>query len=165
MIWFVLFIATVIGANWAIETWGVIPIGLGLHAPAGVLFAGLAFSLRDLTHETMGRYWSFAAIAAGACLSWFVSPQFAVASGAAFLFSELMDFGVYAPLRTRHWTGAVIASNVVGLIADSAIFLLLAFGSLDFLLGQAVGKLYMTLAFLPLLLLWRYRRGMAWGWQ
>lgn len=165
MVWFLLFISTVVGANWAIETWGIVSVGFGLHAPAGVFFAGAAFTCRDLVHETLGRWWSLAAIVSGAALSFFISPQFAVASGAAFLFAELMDFGVYTPLRTRHWGGAVVASNVVGFVADSVIFLLLAFGSLDFLLGQVVGKAYMTILALPFLLFWRWRRDLPLGWQ
>lgn len=43
----------------------------------------------------------------------------AVASGAAFLFSELADFAVFQPLRERRWLAAVVASNLVGLVIDS----------------------------------------------
>lgn len=42
-----------------------------------------------------------------------------------------------------------MASNLVGLAVDSAVFLTLAFGSLDLIAGQIIGKLWMTLAFLP----------------
>ena len=48
------FAGTVIGANWALAEFGIINIGFGLAAPAGVLFAGLAFGLRDALHETGG---------------------------------------------------------------------------------------------------------------
>ena len=41
---------------------------------------------------------------------------------------------------------AVLASGAVGAVADSAAFLWLAFGSLEFMGGQLVGKLWMTLA-------------------
>ena len=150
------FIATIYAANFAIETWGIVPVGFGLMAPAGVYFAGLAFTLRDLTHETLGRRGVLAAILVGAALSALVSPVFALASGVAFLVSELADYAVYAPLRRKHFLGAVVASNTVGLTLDSVLFLLLAFGSLDFLPGQLVGKWWMTLAFLPLL--WWLRR-------
>lgn len=150
------YIAIIFAANWAISTFGVVPVGFGLLAPAGVYFAGLAFTLRDLTHDTLGSRAVLAAIVAGAALSALVSPQFALASGAAFLLSELLDFAVYTPLRHRHWLGAVFASNLVGLIADSALFLWLAFGSLDFLAGQVVAKLYVTV--LAVALLWFLRR-------
>lgn len=156
MVYLVGYIATIFGANWAIATFGLVPVGFGLVAPAGVYFAGLAFSLRDLVHDHLGRGWTLGAIVAGAGLSALVSPQFALASGVAFLVSELADFAVYSPLRAKGWLTAVAASNVVGLVLDSALFLWLAFGSLDFLAGQLVGKAWMTL--IAIAALWAWRR-------
>ena len=78
-----------------------------------------------------------------------------VASATAFLVSELLDFAVYTPLRERNWPLAVAASNAVGLVCDSVLFLWLAFGNFDFLRGQIVGKTWVTLAFLPFLIAWR----------
>jgi uncharacterized PurR-regulated membrane protein YhhQ (DUF165 family) len=153
------YIAVIVLANWAISTFGVVPVGFGLAAPAGVYFAGLAFTLRDLVQEQLGRAWTVVAIVAGAAVSAVISPQFALASGLAFLLSELADFVVYTPLRHRNWLAAVALSNTVGLVADSALFLGLAFGSLEFLAGQIVGKLWMTV--LAVALLWAWRRGMA----
>lgn len=149
------YVATVFAANWAIDRWGAVPVGFGLVAPAGVYFAGLAFTLRDITQDTLGRSWVLAAIIVGALLSAFVSTQFALASGVAFLFSELFDFAVYTPLRDRNWLGAVALSNVVGLITDSVLFLWIAFGSLEYLNGQIVGKAWVTLAAVAVLLVWR----------
>lgn len=156
MIWLLGYVATIFAANWALSTFGLVPVGFGLLAPAGVYFAGLAFTLRDLTQDALGRRWTVAAILAGALLSALVSPQFALASGVAFLASELADFGVYTPLRERHWLGAVAASNAVGLVLDSALFLALAFGSLDFLAGQVVGKVWMTALAVGVLGGWRH---------
>ena len=65
--------------------------------------------------------------------------------GSCVLFSELADFAVYTPLQVG-WLRAVVASNIVGAVVDSALFLWLAFGTLDFITGQVVGKLYMTAA-------------------
>jgi hypothetical protein len=144
MTWLVLFLGCIVAANWAIETFGFVPVGFGLMAPAGVYFAGLTFTFRDLAHDSMGRRWIVAAILVGAALSYAISPAFAVASGVAFLVSELADLAVYTPLRGRSWLGAVALSNTVGLVVDSALFLLLAFGSLEFLAGQVVGKAWMT---------------------
>lgn len=158
MLWLIGYALTIVAANWAIQTYGIVPVGFGLMAPAGVYFAGLAFTLRDLTQESLGRWWTLAAIVAGAALSWLISPQFALASGLAFLVSELADFAVYTPLRRRGWLRAVAASNVVGLVADSALFLWLAFGSLDFLAGQVVAKFYVTAAAVILLAAWRWMR-------
>ncbi|HEV2125124.1 MAG TPA: VUT family protein [Chloroflexota bacterium] len=152
------YIGTIFAANWAIANFGVVPVGFGLVAPAGVYFAGLAFTLRDIVQESLGRVVAVAAIVAGASLSALVSPQFAIASGIAFLVSELADFAVYTPLRRRNWLGAVVASNTVGLVADSALFLSLAFGSLEFLTGQVVGKAWMTALAVAVLWGWRKRR-------
>ena len=159
------YIATIFLANLSLQYLGrcapggpcVVPVWPGLVAPSGVLWAGLAFTLRDLVQEENGRLWTLLAIVAGAALSALISPQFAAASGIAFLLSELADFGVYTPLRRRNWIAAVALSNTVGLIADSILFLYLAFGSLDFLAGQIVGKLWMTLLAVVLLWTWRQR--------
>lgn len=158
MIWFILYVATVFAANWAISTFGVVPVGFGLYAPAAVYAAGWAFTFRDLTHERYGSRGALAAIAAGAALSALVSPTFAVASGVAFAFSELADLVVYVPLRKRRWLWAVALSNLVGLTLDSLLFLWLAFGSLDFLAGQVVGKLWITMLAVGALGAWRAYR-------
>jgi hypothetical protein len=151
----ILYISTIILANWSIETFGLVSVGFGLAAPAGVYFAGLAFWLRDIVQDTLGKRASVAAVVAGAALSALLSPALALASGAAFLVSELADLVVYTPLRQRNLYAAVAASNVVGLVVDSLLFLLLAFGSLDFLAGQIVGKAWMTLLALVLIVMWR----------
>ena len=156
MIWVAAYIATIFAANWAIQTYGIVPVGFGLMAPAGVYFVGLAFTFRDLAHEAVGRGWILVAIVVGAGLSALVSPAFAVASASAFLFSELADLAVYTPLRRRGWLKAVALSNAAGLVVDSVLFLWLAFGSLEFLPGQIVGKTWMTL--LAIALLWVLRR-------
>jgi uncharacterized PurR-regulated membrane protein YhhQ (DUF165 family) len=158
VIWLAAYIATIFGANWAIETFGLVPVGFGLLAPAGVYFVGAAFTFRDLAHDSVGRAGIVVAILIGAGLSAIVSPQFALASGVAFLVSELADFAVYTPLRKRGWLRAVALSNAVGLVLDSVLFLWLAFGSLDFLAGQVVGKTWMTLLAIAVLWTWRWQQ-------
>lgn len=152
------YVGTVFGASWAIATFGIVPVGLGLMAPAGVYFAGLAFSLRDGVQETLGRRWAVLAILAGAALSALIDPRLGIASGIAFLVSELADFAVYTPLRNRNYVAAVALSNTAGAILDSAIFLWLAFGSLAFMPGQVWGKLLMTLPVVAVLYIVKQRR-------
>lgn len=153
-----LYIGTIFAANWALATFGLVPIGFGILAPAGVFFAGLALCLRDLVQDELGKRWTVLAILLGAAVSFLVSPQFAVASGVAFLFSETADFMVYTPLRTReHWLAGVLASNTVGDVVDSCLFLWLAFGSLSYIEGQLVGKWLVTIPFV--IGLWMWRRG------
>lgn len=152
------FIATVAGANWSLATFGIVPIGLGLTAPAGVYFAGLAFTLRDLLHDRAGRFWVLSAVIVGAVLSSLLegAQGFALASGLAFLFSEIADWAVYSPLRNKGWILAVVASNLVGLVVDSILFLWIAFESLEFIEGQIVGKAYMTVIAVVLMAVVRY---------
>lgn len=153
-----LFVATVYAANWAIQTYGLVPVGFGLMAPAGVYFVGLAFTLRDTVHRLLGRWAVVGCVLVGAALSYLIAPSFALASGVAFLVSELADLSVYEPLRVKGWLPAVVASNVVGVVVDSMLFLWLAFGSLAFLEGQVVGKLWMTALAVAVIALARRRK-------
>ena len=156
----VLYILCIPAANWMIGNLGtfcapdggpcMLPVAPGLMAPSGVVMVGLALVLRDLVQRRLGRWWSLAAIAIGAVLSAFLAaPALVVASTAAFLLSELADFAVYTPLQRRRFILAVMASSALGLVVDSVLFLWLAFGSLDFLAGQIVGKAWMVLFSLP----------------
>ncbi|MEE8636135.1 MAG: VUT family protein, partial [Acidiferrobacterales bacterium] len=100
----------------------------------------------------LGRLWAVAAILAGAVLSAVVAPAaLVVASGTAFLLSEMADFAVYTPLQERRFVLAVFASSALGLVVDSIVFLHLAFGSLEFLGGQVVGKAWMVVLALPVI--------------
>ena len=154
-----LFIATVWAANYAVKEYGIVNVGFGLEAPAGVFLVGAAFVLRDIVHRNLGRSVVMGCIVAGALLAYFIEANvsipggvvsLAVASGIAFLFSEFADLAVYEPIREKGWLPAVLASNVVGIVLDSLLFLWLAFGSLAFFWGQCVGKAWMTLLALPL---------------
>lgn len=140
--------------------WG--PQGGPLMAPSGVLMIGIALVLRDLVQRRLGRVAALLAIVAGAVLSGAVAPpQLVLASTTAFFLSELADFAVYTPLHKRGLVIAVLASSVVGLIADSLLFLYLAFGSLEFLEGQIVGKTWMVLLALPIVHWIRTREGVG----
>lgn len=151
------FVGTIVIANWMTNEHGFVPVGFGLTATAGTYAAGLAFGLRDAVHEAIGRRGVVVAILVGAFLTWWISPAFAVASGTAFLVSEMADFSVYAPLRERGLMLAVFASNVVGLLVDTFLFLWLAFGWASVAAawkGQALGKLWVTLATLAVIALY-----------
>lgn len=152
---------TIVAANYAVANFGPIPVGFGLVAPAGVLFAGLAFTIRDLLHDAAGWRVTVAAIVVGCAVSLATGgpvEKIAYAGGAAFLLSELLDMAIYAPLRERRWLVAVALSNLAGLLIDSALFLWLAFGSMAFLPGQVWGKLAMTGVAVAVLAVVRTRR-------
>lgn len=162
--------ATIPAANWLIGNVGecipngpcLIPVGFGLMAPSGVLMIGAALVLRDAVHRLLGWQLAVAAIAVGAALSFqFSPPALVIASVAAFILSELADLAVYAPLQRKRLVLAVLLSGVAGAAIDSAAFLWLAFGSLDFIAGQVVGKLWATLAGAAVLVAWRKAKAEA----
>jgi hypothetical protein len=154
-------------ANWLIGNAGtvcvpngpcLVPVAPGVMAPSGVLMIGLALVLRDLVQRRLGVGWAAGAVLAGAALSAFIAPPaLVIASAVAFLLSEFADLAVFTPLQRRGLVLAVAASGAVGLVVDSVVFLWLAFGSLDFLLGQVVGKAWMVVLSLPLVALLRRR--------
>ena len=143
-------------ANWLIGNVGttcipdgpcLVPVGFGLMAPSGVLMIGLALVLRDWLHEVAGWRASAIAVVLGAGISLLVSPPaIAVASAVALLFAEMADLAVYAKLRERSKPLAVVASQVVGAALDSALFVWIAFGSLEFSAGTTLAKIYAGVA-------------------
>lgn len=154
------YIACIPAANWLIQHAGtvcvpngpcLVPVAPGgVMAPSGVLMVGLALVLRDLVQRRLGVGYGIGAIAVGAGLSAALAPPALVmASTVAFLLSELADFAVYTPLQRRGLVKAVVLSSLAGLIADSVVFLWLAFGSLEFLWGQIIGKAWMVLLTVP----------------
>jgi uncharacterized PurR-regulated membrane protein YhhQ (DUF165 family) len=159
ILFLVLFALTIPVANWMIGNLGtkcvpsgpcLIPVAPGLMAPSGVTMIGIALVLRDLVQRRLGVGIAAGAILGGAALSALVAPPaLVIASAVAFLLSEFADLAVYTPLARRKLLAAVIASSAVGLVVDSIVFLWLAFGSLDFLAGQVVGKAWMLLLSIP----------------
>lgn len=149
---------SMLAANYVTTDYGFVPVGFGLSATAGTFFAGFALAARDAINDAWGRLAVVAVILTGTLVSFTLSaPEIAIASAAAFLVAESLDFAVYVPLRKRakfgdkKWALAVVASNIVGAIADTVVFLGVAFGSaaiLPALPGQLVGKSYATVVYL-----------------
>lgn len=137
------YLLTVVAANWAITTYGVIPVGFGESAPAGVYFVGLALVLRDYVQWSLGKSVMLTVLAAGIGLSYFVAdPAVAGASAVAFGFSELADFALFTWVAPR-WSRAVLVGGIAGAVVDSALFLwLVPFLSLSLMPGQVLGKAY-----------------------
>jgi queuosine precursor transporter len=173
VVFLILFALTIPLANWLIGHVGtscvgpqgpcLVPVAPGLMAPSGVMMAGIALVLRDLVQRRLGTAISALAIVFGSGLSALLAPASLVfASATAFLLSEFADLAVYTPLARRRLVAAVIASSSVGLVVDSVAFLWLAFGSLDFLAGQVVGKAWMVLLSIPFVA-WLRRRDQRLG--
>lgn len=141
--WIAAYIASIVGANWLTTAFGLVPIGVGLMVTAGTFAAGFALVARDGVQVTAGKRFVLAAIVIGAALSAITSnPAIALASGIAFLASELVDFAVFTPLRDRSLSRAIIASSIVSAPVDTVLFLAIAgFGvTWQAVLGQFIVK-------------------------
>ena len=128
----VIYGGSILAANWLIRNVGtmalpdgthLLPVGFGLLAPSGSYAAGVTFVARDVVQRSMGRTAAIVAVVAGTLLSALIDPRLALASGAAFFFSEMVDLAVYTPLERRNFALAVLLSGVAGSIVDSVIFL------------------------------------------
>jgi uncharacterized PurR-regulated membrane protein YhhQ (DUF165 family) len=154
-------------ANWMVFHIGmcaptgpcVVPVGFGLYAPSGVLLIGIALCLRDAVREVFGwRIATAGALVASVLSALTSSTTLAVASTSAFCLSELLDSLVYERFRSRDQVLAMLTSGAAGLVMDSYLFLYLAFGSLQFLEGQILGKAWAVVAASACAHLYRKRR-------
>ena len=146
----------------------------GDAAPGGALLIGVALALIELAHHTAptrregwinAQVMIGAGFAASALLAGWIAlvdawtPAFPgqgfgeladtwrIVGGslAAFAVSESIDNALGAGLRDRVGDGVrVIATNAVSAPLDTLVFLLVAFGSLDFFAGQIEAKLAAT---------------------
>lgn len=155
-----------------------------LTAPGGTYLIGIALSLIELAHRTAptrreGFVNAQVMVACGFGASALLAGYLAIldamppddalfdrlsgtwrivlGSLVAFLISETIDNSFGAWLRDRvHDAVRVVATNAVSVPLDSVVFLLVAFGSLEFIEGQIVVKYAVTLVFgIPLVLLLR----------
>lgn len=162
-------VLTIPAANWLILNVGtfcipngpcVVPVWpshlwslTAIYCPSGSLMIGVGLVLRDVVQRAYGAQWSLIAVAIGTLIAAMLAPPALVmASALSFALSELADFAVYTPLHRRRFLMAVALSSVIGLIVDSILFLAIAFGSLDLLPGILLGKLWMVLLALPLMI-------------
>lgn len=161
------YLFSIFAANYAITHVGTqvapgaphtLPVWPGISAPSGVYVVGITLVLRDIVQRQSGKLATFALIVAATLLTFFISPSLAIASGVAFFASETVDFAIYSTVEKRSFIAAVVASNAVSIVVDSALFLWLAFGSLAFLEGQVIGKALATLAGVLVLAIWKTRR-------
>lgn len=146
------FLATIVAANYATSTLGMVAVGFGLTATAGTYLAGMAFVLRDAVQDTAGKRVVIMLIIVGGVLSYLLADPFiALASALAFAVSELVDLAIYTPLRRRGYVRAAITSNVVGAFVDTVLFLYVAgFPVWSSVPGQMVGKVWITAAVVAL---------------
>ena len=140
-----------------------IPIAPGIMSTSGSFAIGFTFVLRDFIQRRFGVAVSACAVVMGAALAGYLAPpSLVVASGTGILVAGFVDLVVYTLLVRKNFVAAVVASSIVSSAVDSAIFLWLAFSSLDLLMGQTLAKTWVILAVLPLTW-WLWKRDMRIG--
>ena len=118
----------------------------------------LVFLVSDLTNRALGPQaarrvaWAGFVVAIGASL--LLAPwRIAVASGCAFLFSQIMDIALFNRWRRQTWWKAPLIGGQVASVVDTAVFFFLAFAGsgLDWM-QLAAGDLAVKAAMAALLL-------------
>ena len=109
----------------------------------GALTYPVSYFITDLTNRLRGpeaaRRVVWAGFALAVAASVFVaSARIALASGTAFLVSQMLDIRVFDRLRRRGWWQPPLFSSVIGSAADTLLFFALAF--------YATGMPWVTLA-------------------
>lgn len=96
----------------------------------------LVFLVTDLTNQALGpqvaRRVAWIGFAIAVAVSLALAPwRIAVASGAAFLFAQLMDVAVFNRWRAATWWKAPLIGSLVASVVDTAVFFFLAFAGTD----------------------------------
>ena len=155
--WALSYISSIVVGNLVVNYFGIVN-WFGLIFPAGAIFIGLTFSLRDFTQRYWGnkKIWYFILISAIVTL--YMNWKIAVASVVAFLVSESVDWLVFTitkkPLHHRIWI-----SNLFSTPIDSILFVVIAFGwNWEAIYGQSIIKYLSGLLVIPFLLYINKRR-------
>jgi uncharacterized PurR-regulated membrane protein YhhQ (DUF165 family) len=92
----------------------------------------IAFFITDITNRIYGEvaarrivYWGF--LTAVILSFYFATPRIAIASGSAFLVSQLVDIQIFTKLSKFQWWKAPLASSTLGSIIDTILFFTIAF--------------------------------------
>ena len=98
----------------------------------GALTYPVAFLVTDLTNRRFGPEQARRVACVGFALAVLLSilltgPRIALASGTAFLTSQLLDISVFDRLRLMRWWKAPLISSAIASVWDTAVFFSLAF--------------------------------------
>lgn len=120
----------VASANWLVQ----FPVNDWLTW--GALTYPVSYFITDLTNRMRGPQAARRVVWVGFALAvilsiWLAGPRIALASGTAFLVSQMLDIRVFDRLRRRGWWRPPLFSSVVGSAVDTALFFALAFYATD----------------------------------
>jgi uncharacterized PurR-regulated membrane protein YhhQ (DUF165 family) len=107
-------------------------LGLGDYLTWGAFSYPFSFLVTDLSNRRFGTQGARRVVYVGFVLAVALSivlatPRIAIASGAAFLVSQLLDISIFARLRHKAWWLPPFVSSVISSALDTAIFFSFAF--------------------------------------
>ena len=136
-----LYVALIVAVNYGFSVVPLVKLPDGTMWPPLSLAVGFIFVVRDFAQREIGHK-VLLAMLVGAALSYVMaSPYVAIASAAAFLVSELVDWLVYS-LTKRPLSQRILTSSLLATPLDSAVFLF-GIGAFSWvgLLAMTVSKL------------------------
>lgn len=117
-----LYIALIVAVNYGFSVVPLVKLPDGTMWPPMSLVVGFIFVVRDFAQREIGHK-VLLAMLVGAALSYVMaSPYVAIASTAAFLVSELVDWLVFS-LTKRPLSQRILYSSLLATPLDSAVFL------------------------------------------
>lgn len=118
------YVASVVLVNWLFMVIPPVPLPGGDVWPPVSLAVGFVFILRDYAQRAVGHKVVFCMLI-GAGISYFMAgAQIALASMAAFLVGEFLDWGVYT-YTGRPFSQRILLSSLASTPVDTAVFLFL----------------------------------------
>ena len=159
------YMLSIVFANFCVSWFGLVTWFGWLTFPAGAIFIGLTFSMRDFVQREWGdlKVWWFMIASTvittimGVVLSHLPIPlwKVALASAVAFAVSEAVDWAVYYFLK-KDIIWRICISNIFSTPIDSILFVGIAFGTFNFLAppvwGQSLVKYLSGLLVIPILI-------------
>lgn len=122
IIWPFVYVALIPLVNWLFAYTPALPITSEIAFNPLSLLVGLVFIARDFAQRAIGHYIAFAMMLALALTLKLAGPALALASGAAFLISEIADWAVYTFAR-RPFSERVLISTLIAAPIDTFAFL------------------------------------------
>lgn len=117
-----IYIALIVAVNWGFTVVPLVKMPGGEMWPPMSLAVGFIFVVRDFAQREVGHR-VLIAMLVGVGLSYVMaSPYVAIASAAAFLVSELVDWLVYT-FTHRPLSARILYSSLLGTPVDSVVFL------------------------------------------
>ena len=124
MFYAVAYVASIALVNWLFMVIPPVPLPGGDLWPPVSLAVGFVFILRDYAQRAVGHK-VLPCMLLGAAISYAMAgPQIALASMAAFLVGEFLDWGVYT-YTGRPFSQRILLSSLVSTPVDTAVFLFL----------------------------------------